>query len=58
MKKLMNILAVLGLLVATLSCGGDDSSSSGGSGSGGSGGGGTVGTAPKVTSTIPAQWAQ
>ena len=58
MKKLMNILAVLGLLVATLSCGGDDSSSSGGSGSGGSGGGGTVGTAPKVTSTIPANGAK
>ena len=49
MKKAVLFLAVLSLSFSVLSCGGDDS---------GSGGGGTsTGTAPKVTSTIPANGA-
>ena len=49
MKKAVLFLAVLSLSFSALSCGGDDS---------GSGGGGTsTGTAPKVTSTTPANGA-
>ena len=56
MKKTVKLIAALTLLFTAWGCGGDDSGSS--AGSGGSGGGSSSsGTAPKVTSTTPANGA-